>query len=118
MGRKKYVDRFNEYYENWKKQTQFLYDGHFDNEWYKKIIDEVAPLDIMRHVIEILKKRNDYIAYALNDTLMKHYNTKLVKSDEKENLYVPLDEFCNKTRQAITDLFAGKIVINGLNNGK
>lgn len=110
------MDKFTEYYENWKKQTQFLYEGHFENQWYKKIINECSPLDIINHVIGILMKRNDYIAYALNDTLMKHYGTKLIVSEEKDDLYIPLNDYCNKTRKAIKDLLERKIIIKGLND--
>lgn len=110
------MDKFIEYYENWKKQTQFIYEGHFENQWYKKIIEECSPIEIINHIVRILRKRNDYICYAFNDTMKKHFGIELVKPDDPLDKYIPLNDYCRKTLQAIKYIYEKKIIIKGLND--
>lgn len=100
-------DKFVEYYNNWKKETQFAWDGHFENKWYKKIIDEIDIKTIFIEVYKCLSKRIDYIAQAAEDSYKKIYKKRLIelKKYEKENEYIPLEDYCQRIKEAIKKNF-------------
>lgn len=93
-------EKFLEYYNNWKKQTQFIYEGHFENKWYKKIIEEIDPKTILVESYKIICHHDDWIAYAIEEIMLSKYNRKIIYR-EKENDYIPLADYCRQIKNYI-----------------
>ena len=98
-------EKFHEYYNNWKKYTQFIYEGHFDNEWYKKIINEIDPVTIIIESYKILLHHDDWIAYAIEEVMKKNYKVEIIKR-ERSTEYIPLKDYCNQVKFFVKNVFS------------